>query len=311
MKRHAHVILLLVLAVTASAQLKVTSIQRLPLGTEREWSTPQFSPDGTSIYFTASDFNGIWEYSLANRSMRLVTDDRGSGYGFAVSRDGAQIAYRRTSPVNGTSINTITHRRSQEIVTKNLVDGSSSIVSRGATLSLPIYSGSNVVSSSGKEMNAPPGTAHVDQVSVLGIEDTKIALLRGGQKVLLDPLGNGSYIWPSLSADGKYIVAYEMDRGTFVCDVAGKVTSKLGRKDAPAWTRDGRWIVYMNDKDDGHRILSSDIICVSPDGKEIIQLTDTRDVIEMYPQCSPTEDKIVCNTLRGDVYVISYAESGR
>jgi Tol biopolymer transport system component len=103
-------------------------------------------------------------------------------------------------------------------------------------------------------------------------------------------------------------VAYEMSRGAFVCDLAGTVSAQLGKKDAAVWTRDGNWLVYMDDRDDGQRILSSELYCVSPDGKLVVQLTDTENVVELYPQCSPTEDKIVCGTLRGEIYLLTYKE---
>jgi Tol biopolymer transport system component len=287
--------------VTAYAQLTVTGIEKLPLDTARQWNSPRFTPDGATILFTSEDFNGIWKYSLADKSVSQVTQDQGSGYGFAVSQDGQYIAYRRTS------INASTRRRSQEIVTTSLMDGRRSIVSRASSLPLPVFSGSTLIT----ETSGPLLLKENNATSVLGIEDTKIAIMKGGKKVLLDPFENGSYIWPSLSPDGKHIVAYEMDHGAFVCDEQGNPLVRFGRRDAPVWTRDGRWIVYMNDKDDGHRMLSSDIYCVSPDGKQTIQLTDTKDILEMHPQCSPVDNKIVCSTWSGEIYVISYVEGGR
>jgi Tol biopolymer transport system component len=84
--------------------------------------------------------------------------------------------------------------------------------------------------------------------------------------------------------------------------------NRLGRRDAPSWTRSGNWIVYMDDKDDGHQILSSDLWAVTPDGKSAVQLTTTDRILEMYPQCSPTENKIVCSTMGGEIYLLSYEE---
>jgi Tol biopolymer transport system component len=102
-----------------------------------------------------------------------------------------------------------------------------------------------------------------------------------------------------------------MNRGTFVCDRSGTVLARIGLRDAPVWTRDGKWIIYMNDRDDGERMLSSDIYCVTPDGTRTIRLTATPDVMEMNPQCSPTEDRIVCDSPDGDIYMITYAEQGK
>jgi Tol biopolymer transport system component len=102
-----------------------------------------------------------------------------------------------------------------------------------------------------------------------------------------------------------------MDRGTFVADADGSRPLRIGRRDAPSWTRDGKWIVYMAEKDDGHRIRSSEIAYVSPDGKVSGKLTSTSRRIEMYPRCSPVDDAIVCSTLSGEILVITYAEAQR
>jgi Tol biopolymer transport system component len=102
-----------------------------------------------------------------------------------------------------------------------------------------------------------------------------------------------------------------MSRGAFVCDLTGNVKAMLGRRSAPEWTRDGAWIVFMDDRDDGHRILSSDLYALRPDGSEVTRLTDDDSVIEMYPHCSPSDNLIVFNSLEGNVYLLRYEEESR
>lgn len=292
------------------AQMHTVSVEKLQLGSEREWIQPVFSPDGARIYYTTSGFNGIWEYTVSTRSVRQITDSPRSGFGFAISADGKEISYRRT-------LNEASDFRTQELVTQELSTSAVKVLEKGESVSLPMFlspsvSGGNssLVYLKGGKVASSTASVSSTGTALLGIEDTKIVLLRNGQKVTLDPLGNGSYIWPSISPDGTKLLAYEMDHGAFVADLNGNVLKMLGRKDNPVWTRDGKWIVYMNDKDDGENILSSDIYCVSADGSTTIQLTNTIDIIELYPSCSPTEDKIVCSSLNGDIYVITYSEEG-
>jgi Tol biopolymer transport system component len=295
----------MLMAVEAGAQPMVVSMQKLPLDQQQKWSAPRFAPDGKTIFYTNASNDGVWEYAVATKKVRQITSDRGSGYGFTLSADGKQIAYRRTSsPLNA-------RKRSQDIVLLDRSTNASRTLGTGADMTPPVFRGNEVLF--GREsvtiQTAPEPIA--DVVEVLGIENTKILLFRNGRNELFDPLGDGSYVWPALSPDKKLLVAYDMSRGTIVSDLQGNVRTKLGRRDHPAWTRDGRWIVYMDDKDDGNNIVSSDLYCISPDGKQVVQLTDTKSVIEMYPQCSPTEDKIVFSTLDGAIQLLEYREGGR
>ncbi|MCX8010068.1 MAG: hypothetical protein N3A61_02850, partial [Ignavibacteria bacterium] len=59
-------------------------------------------------------------------------------------------------------------------------------------------------------------------------------------------------------------------------------------------------------RDDGHRILSSDIKCISIDGKFEQNLTNTNEIHEMYPICSPNKNMIICSSLDGDIFIINY-----
>jgi Tol biopolymer transport system component len=300
--RRLMMVILAGLAATASGQVRITSIERLALPADRVWSAPQFSPDGASVYVTTGGYRGIWQYTPATRQLRQICDDAGAGYGFSVSPDGGKIAYRRT--LEGTPMN----RRVQEIVEVALASGEQVVLAGGRDLPAPSYAGDRVMYTPTSELkNAPAVTRPSTGSYILGIEDTRIAAVVEGSPVQLDPYHGGSYIWPSLSPDGTRLVAYEMSRGAFVADLQGTVLAEFGRRDAPSWMRSGRWIVYMDAKDDGHQILSSDISCISPDGKTTVRLTNTP-AIELMPVCSPVDNRILVCTPGGEVYVLGYEE---
>jgi hypothetical protein len=239
---------------------------------------------------------------MKDRSVRQITGDARAGFGFSLSRDGSQVAYRRHT------INAKTGRAQYQIILKKLDSGTSSLLATGPDLSLPSFIADKVVYSVGRTTrNLQPAQA-IHETAILATDDAKISLWKSGKKILLDPLGNGRYIWPSLSPDGKLIVAYDMERGAFVCDINGEVSARLGKVDSPAWTRSGNWIIFMEDKDDGHHILSSDIWFVSPDGKKKGKITDTPDLIELNPQCSPVENKITYHSAEGEIFLLTYTE---
>lgn len=302
MKRAIFAFLALASVAIAIAQqpLRIKKTEQIAATRGKQWNHPRFSPSGALIYFTDQDGNGIWEYSLRTKQTRRITADRKSGLAFSISEDGKSIVYRRTLG-SGRS-------RRQEVVLMNLARRRASVLASGRDVSAPVFSlNTPVYTLNSKTKGLPPATARA-AVAVLGIENTKIALTVGSTKQLLDPYNNGSYVWPALSPDRNRIVAYEMDRGAFVCDLDGTNLVPLGRRNAPSWTRSGNWIVYMDDRDDGHRLLSSDLWAISPDGKVSVQLTTTRQAFELNPDCSPAENKIVCNTADGSIIVLEYEE---
>jgi Tol biopolymer transport system component len=284
----------------ASAQIIINRIEKIPLPSNQEWTNPVFSPDGKKIYFTNSSYNGIWEYTISENKLRKITDAPGSGYGFSISDDGKFLVYRKTT------YDEISRERFQELYQVNLKNLFVIKIAAGSDLSNPTFVKSTVIYSSGSETKNLEKARLSGETKVIGIENTKIVVLHNGKRKVLDPFGNGSYIWPSLSPDKTKLVAYEADRGAFICDLDGNILSKLGRIDAPVWTRDGKYIIYMDDRDDGHFILSSEIMAISPDGKEKFQLTSTPNVIEMYPHTSPVENKIVYSSLSGEIFILSY-----
>lgn len=294
-------VLAVVLIVSSSiAQIRTVSIEKLHLPQTESWSNPVFSPTGKELYLTNAGYNGIWQYSIETKLLKEITRDQHSGYNFSVSPDGDQIAYRRTNRTGDF------RTREQESIVLDLKTGAQVSVQKGNSVPPPVFHRGVAITaeripSQSQRQNVPGG------VSVLGIENTKIILLVDGEKKVFDPL-NGQYIWPVVSPDRQRIAAVDMDRGAFVCTVDGKALMPLGRLDAPQWDRSSTWIIGMEDIDDGHRIISSDILAKSYDGKASVNLTEEFAGMAMYPSCSPVENTIAFSTPDGSVYVLMYEE---
>ncbi len=299
-------ILLVAGTMLATGQIRITGVETVPLPAGQFWMAPGWAPDGKAFYVSSANYRGLWRYDLRAGTVAQITNDAGAGFGWSASPDGASIAYRRTlegrRPLD----------RTQEIVCVDLSTGVSASVAAGTSVDNPVYAGDALVANSARAEYLALGKAgtNAGAVTVLGIEDTKIALLENGRKRLLDPFGDGSYIWPSLSPDRTRLLAYEMARGAFVCDLRGNVTAHLGRLDAPAWTRDGAWIISMREENDGHVITGSDLFATSRDGRTRVRLT-TSPAIELAPSCSPVDNRILCSTADGSVVIMTYEEAAR
>ena len=100
---------------------------------------------------------------------------------------------------------------------------------------------------------------------------------------------------------GKKVLYNYNGKSTYIADLEGNVLVDLGKLHAPKWINDN-WVVGMNDRDNGHEVISSDILAVSADGKTKSNLTSTSDQIEMYPEVSATGDQVIFHTIKGEIF---------
>jgi len=277
------------------SQIKITSQRVIAEKDSIEFGYPIFSKDGKQIYFTTLDYKDIWQSTTEIINPRKVVEGELIGYGFSVSDNGNLIAYRKTT-WNGNS-------RIQENFVKDISKNNTSLISFGEELQLPKFE--LLPTKSKTEFGISQKSA---SIILTGIVDEKIQIIANGKSKIIDPIKNGKYIWPKLSPDNKFLVAYELSEGLIIFDLNGKLISKLGYFDAPSWTKDGKWIICHKEKDENDSIISSDLFAISVNGKKVIQLTNT-DQIELYPETSFTVNEIVCHTKNGKIILFNFGFS--
>lgn len=298
-------LMLVVVALCFGQNISVLSVEEITIDKSYDFSSPKFSPDGSKILFTQSGFTGLWIYSLNEKSLTQLNIYRGAGYEPLFSSDGSQVFFRVDNYEN--------FKRYSKIVSQDVSSKEEIILVEESRNLLPIrcfgneklvYTKQNNLIIHDLKQNRSLEKA-LPEEPVIYIENSKIAVVNSNGKRILAPLGDGNYIWPSLSPDNSRILFTLAGRGTYISDLQGNVITELGYANAPKWSPDGKWIVYMVDEDDGHRITASDIWAVSSDSKTKIRLTKTDDIIEMNPDWSPQMDKIVFNTISGKIMILN------
>jgi hypothetical protein len=213
-----------------------------------------------------------------------------------ISDDGNTILYNRIEMIN--------NRRHNSLHSVSRVNGAQqqlSEVSREPVT--PRFSGNKPSWVQGKSMVRPQVT-NTELRPVITIEDRKMVIYQGSTRKVLDPNGDdASYIWPSFSPDGKNIVYTVAGRGTFVCTVDGKRVRSLGKLNAPVWLNN-LWVVGMDDRDHGGRVVASELFVVSADGVTRQQIQTPEGLIAMYPAASADGSRIAFNTDNGEIYIL-------
>lgn len=286
--------------------VKVEKLEKLNIpGFENKAYYPVMSSDN-KVYFTTNNYKGIYRYDLATRKAEIITEDMGAGYEFLVAPDNKTIIYRKDEYINNLKYSSIIQIELPKM-TKSVLLEKNRFVSPAKLIN------ANEIVTTVQASYRKVGTLKLQTAQknvpkyYVGIDNQLIALYENGVKKTLDPLKVGNYVWPSVSPDNTKLLFVAVGEGTFITDLSGKVLHRLGYANAPVWSPDGKYVAYMVDEDDGHKLLRSNIYVVHVDSKKISLIA--KDLKAMYPKFSPDGKNIVFNTEDGNVYIAKLAYS--
>ncbi|HEX3009397.1 MAG TPA: hypothetical protein VHO90_17460 [Bacteroidales bacterium] len=262
---------------------------------------PKYSPDGSKLLLTSENYKGLKVLDLKTNKLSVITEEEGSGYEPVFTPDSKKVYYRSYAydgmkKYSALSAHDLSSGEKMEVEKKRRNLSPAQIVN-----SQLVYSVDNIPQKSMLQGFAQVKSTQPDVY--VTIENLKVVLYINGVAKPLSLNGDGNYIWASLSPDKQKIVYNFNGRVTCVADLDGNVLYTLGKLNAPKWLNNS-WIVGMNDKDNGHEVVSSDIIVVSVDGKKSQNLTASENRIEMYPEVSADGGSLVYHTPKGEIFLM-------
>ncbi len=258
---------------------------------------PVLNVDGDKLLYTASGFSGLNLVDLKTNAVLEISKDAGSGYEPQFSTDNSKVFFRKTIFENNRRFNAV---QSYDLKTKanNELLAPQRLLNKIYPLNNGViaFSGKNILRATVTKSNATP-------VVVSANEDLKI-MLYNGKISYINPLNmpETRYIWVSLSPNSKKILFTAAGKGTYICDLNGKILSSLGSVNAPVWFNND-YVVAMEDKDDGHRVISSKIVLISVAKKTKTDISTTNK-IAMYPTASGKANRIAYHTENGEIEVV-------
>lgn len=288
--------MVLFLSVLSAQQIVVQSISKQIFSESGGYFYPKFSPDGSFLLLTSVNYSGLKQVTLADEQIRELSDDPGAGYNVQLSADGNTVLYTKIEMVNRLRHNSLHSISISTGEKRELTKPGREAISPSFAVDQPVYVKSKTLQRA--------GVANAVLKPVLSIEDRKMVVYSASGRKVLDPAGgDASYIWPSFSPDGKKILFTVAGRGTFVCSADGRNMVSLGRLNAPVWLTQN-WIVGMDDRDDGGRVVESTLWAVTINGKVRQQIPTPEGLIAMYPAASPDGKRIAFNSDRGEIYMV-------
>ena len=113
-----------------------------------------------------------------------------------------------------------------------------------------------------------------------------------------------------LSPDGTKIL-FKRDGTIYIYDLEAKKSEKIAVGDHPSWAPDSQSILFVEVKDDGKRIVSSQLFSVAIVGGEKQPLVVDGGLIVLHPQFSPDGKSIVfADDKGGSIHIVTLPEGG-
>jgi hypothetical protein len=294
-------LLILFLSLDVSGQeLRMRSVTKVRPDDNRKYMLAGTMPGSRFLLVTGEGYAGLYLLDSRRGKILQISSDAGAGYEPAVTEDGKSVIYRSDAFSEQKKYTSLYKYDLETGETATLIDKERGVLPAAVSGNRVLVKSDNrsSVETSGSELLKGGG----DDIFIV-IEDLIPVLYAGGERKPLRPNGEGYYIWVSLSPDKSKIVYNFQGINTFVCNREGRILYNAGRINAPKWLNDNI-IIGMDDKDDGHRVVSSEIVYYSLPAEKRRYLTDTGTLSEMYPFPVSGGKKLAFCTDEGDIYMM-------
>jgi WD40 repeat protein len=254
------------------------------------FSMPKISPDGKMAAFGDLSHNGIFIVNYDGTGLKRISEESAAGWNLQWSPNSDYIA-SRINRWNG-------KERLTAVFLFDLNGGEENLSGLRNEISMPAFSekGGKVVWENEESVMESFQIFSADEDRIFFNTSNKI--IKEDEVQLLE--GSGEFLFVSWSPDYSRAAVSSAGSGVVIIDFENGTTIDLGTGESPCWL-DNNHLVVMEVKDDGQRILSSDILLFNYEGRLISNLTNDFEEPAFYPSGN-REGKILFSSESGKIY---------
>lgn len=294
--------ILLFVGITFAQEISVVSNIPITSLEQGEFYYPQGNSDDSKIIFSSETYKGLWMLDNNNGLIEKLNNYYSAGYEPAFT-GGDKIIHRKDDFIN--------NRRFISIYEYNIFEKSETIIEEELRdiAQIKVVNGDEINYSKNQSLleikpYSKLAKTAANKLPIVMIENSDLVLYNNGDREVVNPIGDGNYLWASVSPDGSKLLFTFAGQGSFVTDLSGAILGELSSAHYPQWSNNGEWILYMKDYDDGEKVIESDLFVSTIDGKKEFKITETKEIHEMYPVWSKSEDAVYYNSTVGIIYKI-------
>jgi len=290
---------LIAFSLSMSAQTVTKSKpQKVEIPSNKRAFYPTLSRDGSKLLFTGENYEGVSQYNLSDRSIKVISEKEGAGFDVTISEDGVEVYYKEQHKREGKIYRSLMKFDQATGYNTEVVAPQRSLkrpqVESAGQLQV-VAEGNLIERGSSRSLGNKP---------YINSSEGAIDIYKNGKKSTIRPLATeaSTYIWCSLSPDMKRVLFVVPSKGCYVSDLSGENLKFIGDIEAPVWFNDN-YIVGMITEDDGYFFTSSRIVLNSIEGGVQYQLSGTVPMA-MHPSVATSIGRVAFNTLSGDIYTV-------
>lgn len=300
MKKLFYPAAMMLATLSMSAQVfNVGSIDKINTGVSI--AKPSISSDGNFVVGYSADKGAIVKINADGKTQEIA---KGEGlYNVTVTGDGNSVVFNRPSYDKK-------HLRKVSLEIADINSGTVNVMvkpSRNLNAGVSV-SGSTVAAvENGKMRVKYVGATKTAAAPFASISYGHLQVTVNGTTTTIDPQGRASYIWPSVSPDGKKVVYWVVGGGCYVCNIDGTNSKSIGNLRAAVFAGNDV-IIGMNEiENENQQIEASSLIaCRLIDGK--LQRLTSNNIKAQYPSANADGSKVAFVTTEGELYMISLSK---
>jgi len=254
---------------TATETVVLTNVETL-FSSDQHFIRPKFSPNGKQILLTTEGNKGLYLFSTENNNSKTVelSNANNIGYGAAWSANGTQVFFNQKDD-----------RFQNHVKSISIKNGKMTEHAKIHFTQIQSYA-----STDGKG-------------PILTLDNNTLNVFAGlsfQEKERLVTTEEGRYYQHILSPNGKKMLVHSgQDLMVYKTDGTGRY-AMMGKAIGTSWSPNGKYIVgYLDESTDGHATSGSELYLYKADGSKTWKLTNTPNIMEMWPSWSSDGKTIV------------------
>ncbi|HEB61534.1 MAG TPA: hypothetical protein ENI82_00125 [Bacteroidetes bacterium] len=295
---------------TTVATQKIKTENKVISTLDKGFYKARFSPQSSKIIVTSPDDKGLAIYDFSEDAIGQLNSKPGAGINPLFTPDGKIVVFQSHEFKNRRRVTSIYLQNLNTLEIKPVITDKRNLKLLDVDeKNIYFLDGNNVYA---YNLDSGNTTENPQDITLAFTDnDLNLVVYKNGKKKTLNPQGEGNYIWVSVSPDRKQILYNKAGKGTFIADLTGKTVADLGRLHAPKWSKDGKFIVGMNDYDDGQKYTKSDILMIDTKTKKKTNLTGNSEVIALYPDIDNSDKKVIYQNEEGRIYLMELKKDSK